>query len=213
MVAEHELIEIEKLFCKALNIPIKDENEPPSKQAQAMVEVVKGMESRKINSNRFKDHLMQWRILFFFQDLQDKSLPELGKESKKGKVYLHIKLFDFITSILIFDKNTYEQVPVKKGKIINMTPATLSPARRIETSKSNMEKIKTFTGGVTTRNIDEERIDFRFTDKAEFLLKKMKIHFFFSEKDANLERFLKNTEIEIRITDGPSWKKIMYKAT
>jgi len=40
-------------------------------------------------------------MMFFFHNLIDKSLSELKEEANKDKVYLHIKLFDFITSIEI----------------------------------------------------------------------------------------------------------------
>ena len=39
------------------------------------------------------------------------------------------------------------------------------------------------------------------------LLKKMRTHFFFVDELLNLEYFLKNTEVEFRITDGPRWNK------
>ena len=49
VIAEHELIEVEKLFGKALNIPIKDDNEPVKrKQFDAMADIQKELESRKI---------------------------------------------------------------------------------------------------------------------------------------------------------------------
>ena len=41
----------------------------------------------------------------------------------------------------------------------------------------------------------------------------MRIHYFFTEKDADLTDFIENTELEIRITDGPNWSKMLYKAT
>lgn len=214
MVAEHELIEIEKLFGKALNIPIQDENEPTKKQSDHMVDSLKEMESRKINSNRFKDHLLQWRVLFFFQDLQDKCLSEIGNEAKKDKVYLHIKLFDFITSMEIYDKNEKKPEQVRHPKQMLMTPASMSPVKKFKYDSLALEKIKTFNEASTVRHRDNnDDLEVKFIDKAEYLLKKMRIHFFFTEKDANLDDFLNNTQIEIRITDGPNWNKVMYKAT
>lgn len=95
IVAEHELIEVEKLFGGSLNIPVKDESEGNKKKATGVVaDMLKEMESRKISSDRFKDHLLQWRLLFYFQDLHDKTLTELGDMASSGKVYLHVKVRD-----------------------------------------------------------------------------------------------------------------------
>ena len=69
-----------------------------------MIDILKEMESRKISSDRFRDKLLQWRLLFFFQDLQDKSLSEIAENARKDRIFLHIKLFDFITSIEIYNK-------------------------------------------------------------------------------------------------------------
>ena len=42
---------------------------------------------------------------------------------------------------------------------------------------------------------------------AKVLLKKMRTHFFFVDEIHHLDYFLKNTEVEFRITDGPHWNK------
>ncbi len=39
------------------------------------------------------------------------------------------------------------------------------------------------------------------------LIKKLRTHFFFVDELENLEYFIKNTEVEFRITDGPKWNK------
>lgn len=105
MVSEHELIEVEKLFGKALNIPISDLGESNKKKSTGeLAEISKDMESRKINSDRFKDKLVQWRLLFFLENIQDRTLSDIASEAHHEKIYLHIKLFDFVTSIEIYDR-------------------------------------------------------------------------------------------------------------
>jgi len=32
------------------------------------------------------------------------------------------------------------------------------------------------------------------------------VHFFFVETEGNLWKFLANTELEVRLTDGPNWE-------
>lgn len=65
VIAEHELTEVEKLFAKALNIEVKDENQPKSKHPDESEE----MKERKLSSDLFKrKKLVQWRTLFYFKD-------------------------------------------------------------------------------------------------------------------------------------------------
>ena len=115
VVAEHELIEIEKSFGRALNIPIRNISDPPKKPITFTEEISKNMEERKINIDLFKDKLMQWRLLFFIKRLRDISLKELSSEAKNDRLYLHLKIFDFITSIKIYDKNKTKSASPKKS--------------------------------------------------------------------------------------------------
>jgi hypothetical protein len=39
------------------------------------------------------------------------------------------------------------------------------------------------------------------------LIKKLRTYFFFAEPNENILHFLKNTEVEFRLTDGPKWNK------
>lgn len=48
--------------------------------------------------------------------------------------------------------------------------------------------------------------------KLENSLKKLRVHYFFTEKDADLKDFLSETKVEFRITDGPNWNKAIAKA-
>ena len=106
VVAEHELIEVEKLFAKWWNIPYIEDSEPVQKKPNGYIDQIsKDMESKKISSDRFKEKLLQWRLLFFIKELKDKTLHELASELKSDQMFLQIKLFDFITSMEIFNKS------------------------------------------------------------------------------------------------------------
>jgi len=61
VVAEHELIEVEKLYAISQNIPLEEK-------------VKTTAESKKVSSDVFRNNLTQWRMLFYFQQLE---LPEL----------------------------------------------------------------------------------------------------------------------------------------
>lgn len=52
-----------------------------------------------------------------------------------------------------------------------------------------------------------------FKNPKEFTLRKMRLHYFFTESNADLTNFFNNTEIEIRITDGPNYSKVLSQAT
>lgn len=43
-------------------------------------------------------------------------------------------------------------------------------------------------------------------------LKKLRVHYFFNDNSQHIESFLKNTEVEFRITDGPAWTKAIAQA-
>ena len=85
VVAEHELIEIEKLYARAINIPQEDEDKAKMKKTGADKLM---SEQKKVNSDCFKNKLIQWRLLFYFAEFVDIDVQELVKMSKTGKIYL-----------------------------------------------------------------------------------------------------------------------------
>lgn len=71
--------------------------------------------------------------------------------------------------------------------------------------ESNKDEIN--EGGITTGgklNVIYEKIGY----EPDFVINKMRVHFFFTEDgtNENFWKFLLNTEIELRITDGPYWE-------
>jgi hypothetical protein len=57
VVAEHELIEVEKLFAISQNIPLQEKSKKMS-------------EMKKVSSESIRTKLYQWRLLFYFQEFQ-----------------------------------------------------------------------------------------------------------------------------------------------
>ena len=82
VVAEHELIEVEKLFGRWLNIPYIEDSEPVQKPNGYIDQISKDMESKKISSDRFKEKLLQWRLIFFLKDIKEITLSELASDFK-----------------------------------------------------------------------------------------------------------------------------------
>lgn len=211
VVAEDELREIEKLFGKALNIPVDEEEMGHKKLAAANAEFLKEMEAKKISSDRFDEKLLQWRVLFFFHDVLDISLNELAVYAEGTELYLQVKFFDFVTTIEIYSKKKSNESPKKPLNLNAITPATTTPRVKIGEfkMKSRLIKRKTDVGkSEHLLNFDDYPISAKDTQ-----LRKMRLHYFFTEKDASLDDFLQNTEVEIRITDGPDWDKKIAMAT
>jgi hypothetical protein len=211
VVAEDELREVEKLFGKALNIPVDEEEVGRKKIAAANAEILKDMESKKISSDRFDEKLLQWRVLFFFHDVIDISLSELSAYAEENEIYLQLKMFDFVTTIQIYNKKRPNESP-KKPMILNAaTPATTTPRVKIGEFKLKNRLIKRKTDVGKSEHLLNFG-DYSF-NSADSQLHKMRVHYFFTEKDANFDDFFENTEIEIRITDGQDWDKKIARAT
>ena len=88
VVAEHELIEVEKLYAISQNIPLEEKARKTS-------------ELKKVNADNIRSRLFQWRLLFYFQEFQDIQVNALKERSQSGKLYLMVKLFDFYTTLEI----------------------------------------------------------------------------------------------------------------
>jgi len=97
VVAEHELIEIEKLYAIAQSIPMDDRSK--------MISKLSLKNENKISSDNFKNKLQQWRIMFYCKQFFDLNVNEL-KQAAKGNtsnLYLQIRIFDFITPMKLND--------------------------------------------------------------------------------------------------------------
>lgn len=97
VVAEHELIEIEKLYAIAQSIPMDDKSK--------MISKLSLKNENKISSDNFKNKLQQWRIMFYCKQFFDLNVEEL-KTACKGQLnnlYIQIRIFDFITPMKLAD--------------------------------------------------------------------------------------------------------------
>jgi hypothetical protein len=97
VVAEHELIEIEKLYAIAQSIPMDDKSK--------MISKLSLKNENKISSDNFKNKLQQWRIMFYCKQFFDLDIDELKKATKGNinNLYLQIRIFDFITPMKLKD--------------------------------------------------------------------------------------------------------------
>ena len=97
VVAEHELIEIEKLYAIAQSIPMDDRSK--------MISKLSLKNENKISSDNFKNKLQQWRIMFYWKQFFDLKVEELKEACKgnTGNLYLQIRIFDFITPMKLND--------------------------------------------------------------------------------------------------------------
>ena len=109
VVAEHELIEIEKLFAIAQSIPMDDRAK--------MISKISLKNENKINSDSFKNKLQQWRIMFYCKEFFDLDVDELKKATKGsiGNLYLQIRIFDFITPMKLNDFSKVDTDDAEKG--------------------------------------------------------------------------------------------------
>lgn len=64
--------------------------------------------------------------MFFLKEIKDITLKELAKDIKNDKMFLQIKLFDFLTHIEIFDKNKKSCDSPRKTKNVGVTPVSTS---------------------------------------------------------------------------------------
>ena len=53
----------------------------------------------------------------------------------------------------------------------------------------------------------------RDKDPRKIALNKLRVHYFFNDNIHHMSSFLDNTEVEFRITDGPSWSKAIAYAS
>jgi hypothetical protein len=97
VVAEHELIEIEKLYAIAQSIPMDDKSK--------IISQLSLKNENKISSDNFKGKLQQWRIMFYCKQFFDLNFKELKQacNGNTGNLYLQIRMFDFITPMKLAD--------------------------------------------------------------------------------------------------------------
>ena len=118
-----ELIEVERLYAMALNIPMKEVNKV---KMEVEKQVVK------------KDAQMwQWRLMVFMKKIVGVSENQIMQFCDTGSIYLHFKLQDFITSIEILKKK-----PLKERHTTDPIDQFLLPQQPHHNSRSVSPSLK-----------------------------------------------------------------------
>lgn len=88
------------------------------------------------------------------------------------------------------------------------SPKTKSPNVQIS-KKYDIERPSLIKGKTSIEKSPLKLLNFdSMKDKTKrTILNKIRLHYFFTEKDADLIDFMKETQIELRITDGVNWNK------
>lgn len=215
IIAEHELIRTEEKFARMQGIPVEDLNKEK--------EIVAN--DNHITSDIFKWKLKQWRLMFYLDVMKDVQLEKII-ESYKPKNGLYIQL-NWANNITRF-KVDYEHLLSKKEEIGSesryVTPRKKKRAIRPNRNKSEVKIKQSFI-----ENLEDYYLQRRSKSKVHHLsskkrntqnkllennhiedmtavrCNKLRVHYFFTE-NYNIDKFIKNTTIEFRLTDGENWK-------
>ena len=203
VIAEHELMKTELKFAISQGIPVHEEKEQKVKIAK----------SNNFKSEDFKNKLKQWRTLFYLDSFHEVDLAMIEKLKRPhSKLYLHIKMFEYITKFEIkypklIAMNT--QIPiVSENLLAPMIPIGPRVRRKSKYEGRNFNLLSDEIEDSFEEDIENNKttIDRRDQRKMKVKVNKIRVHFFFTEF-MDISEFVKNTEIEVRITDGPDWSK------
>eukprot|EP00347_Sterkiella_histriomuscorum_P013368 403364979 len=258
VIAELELMEVERLYAIAQNIPSKEFNK------------IKKDDEKKLQvSSLTTNQLTQWRLMFMFKEIKGASQDAVMEQCQSGSLYLHLKILDFITSFEVCrlkvqknPSNTKEGQIILSNQMGNKVIDRFSPhpPQKVykQTNDENKDQsngqgyamlqrkqsfIKEFKlPGLQRKNTqkagqndstkDQElsqqeqsnasaaagflnqklnviyENEYQQDQDPSILINKIRVHFFFTLDNNKDEfwKFLSNTEIEIRITDGPYWE-------
>jgi len=222
IIAEHELIRTEERFALMQGIPVED----LSKEKKIVAN------DTHVTSDIFQRKIKQWRLMFYFDIMRDFPLKKLIDEYKpKNELYIQMNLGNNITKFLLnYEPLLKEEVNKQKYRSAFKTPrAKLQNIRnnscdvklaykssfvdsivdKYKKSISRQNKSKSVSKRKTPKfkleSIDE-------SDTVNLKCNKMRIHYFFTE-DYDIQQFINDTSIEIRITDGGEWKDTIAKGT
>ncbi|KAM3136909.1 hypothetical protein pb186bvf_010994 [Paramecium bursaria] len=175
IVGEHELVEIEQKFAMAQNIPLGD----------AIIRVP--MDSKpKHRPALLSEQLYQWRLLFFFDgvDLQGKKIIDLNGNVVQEIKNMHVQY------------KLYQQKTFFKTTVVNQE----KQPKQIQ-SASSLKQLR-FHG------IDQDDSPPQTPQPQEqpqnLKMNVIRVHYFFSET-IDIEKFLSETEIKMRLTSGSEW--------
>ena len=169
VVKEWQLLETERKFAKVQNIN--------TGQEMIKVECRKEAELRHQNLVRpplVKKNLFQWRIMFYFQIIND--VPK-GLFQNNLKYYLHYKILNQAVSIKMY-------------------------MNKIDLQRKSTDCREMMTSALVIYILD--LIKTKRTYQHKYIpLDILKMHFFFTQEEDDPHEFLKNLHLFFRITDSP----------
>ena len=206
VIAEHELMKTELKFALSQGIPVHEERDQKAKV----------LKSNSFKSEDFKNKLKQWRIMYYFGSCYEVDMIMLDKLKRpNSKLYLQLKMFEYITKFEIkypklIAMNT--QIPNECSNLwVPMIP--IGPRVR-RCSKYEGRNYNNLITDELEDSFEEDEIhnkttvDRRDQRKMKVEINKIRVHFFFTEF-MDISDFVKNTEVEIRVTDGPDWNRFI----
>jgi hypothetical protein len=204
VIAEHELMNTEHKFAIFQGIPVQEANKIKQHKVQ---------KSNMVKPEDIKGKLKQWRILFYIDTVRDIDMTKLLRIKDVDKsLFIQIKMYDYYTKFEIkMPKNFDKATKILREQLQNNDSKRLLKARTEKPShiktKFDILLSKSSTGSVT----DEDDINNHMTEwnrKMSFKLNKLRVHYFFTEF-YEISKFLKNTKIELRITNGDDWNNVL----
>ena len=208
VLAEHELMKTEFKFAIYQGIPVHEANE---------IKHQKASKANLVNPEDIKGKLKQWRILFYLDTLRDVDFYKLLKiKDPDCSLYIQIKMFEYVTKfeLKIPKIHTLSTLGISNIEKINV-PVRLNSARSKQTSTIK-SKFKTLLSRSSDDSIfDEDEVERgthsqskRDYKKLNLKLNKLRVHYFFTEF-YEISKFIADTNIELRITEGPDWSKVL----
>lgn len=210
VVGEHELIEIEQQFARAQNIPIYD----------AVVRVPIDVKP-KHRPALLNESLHQWRLMFYVNEIY--GIEENLRNIDLNDFYLQYKLHNFKTCFKInvsFKEKNQGGIltsPLEESIIKDQ----LQKGNFQSNSKSNKSGTYLYKIG-TTSNFKQNYLNVNTplqspkantANQVPYLyVNKIRVHYFFSENE-NIEKFLQETEIKIRLTNGTDWNNFVAEGS
>lgn len=206
VIAEHELMKTELKFALSQGIPVHEEKE----------QKVKILKSNNFKSEDFKNKLKQWRIMYYLDSLYEVDMAMIEKLKRpNSKLYIQLKMFEYITKFEIkyqkfvsMNTHRHKEEPTLFVPMIPTGPVARRWSRHENRKFNNLitdelEDSHEEEGIHNKTNIDrwEQR-------KTKIKINKIRVHFFFTEF-MEITDFIKNTEVEIRVTDGPDWSRFI----
>ena len=204
VIAEHELMKTELKFATTLGIPVNEDKN----------DKIKIQKSNNFKSEDFKNKLKQWRIFYYFDSFHEVDILALNKVKRpNSQLFLQIKMFEYITKFEInFEKHVLILKQASRFKANPLRQESINNRNKIRKSSYNKRTFKSLIldeinssnkGDLTENSFSSSR---NYNRKSTIKINKIRVHFFFTEI-MQIADFVKNTEIEIRITDGPDWCK------